>query len=88
MRNPSLIEERNRRLAQAYHELAPRLRNYSEVVSALSRIFFLSEYRVQAIIRQMVRQGTFEPSPEAAKHVRRKAFTGPSAINIQLKLSL
>ena len=58
-RNRQLIEERNRRIAQVYHELAPRLRNYSDVVTALSQMFFLSEFRIQAIIRDMVRKGTF-----------------------------
>ncbi len=72
-RNKQLIEERNRRIADAYYRLEPRLRNYADVVSALSRLFFLSESRVQSIIRQMVREDAFHPSGEARKHVRRKA---------------
>ena len=66
-RNKQLIEERNRRIADAYYRLEPKLRNYADVVSALSRLFFLSESRVQAIIRQMVREDAFHPSGEARK---------------------
>lgn len=88
-RNRQLIEERNRRIAQAYHELAPRLRNYSDVVTALSQMFFLSEFRIQAIIRDMVRKGTFvagepvTPMPRKGK----KAADSPVQVNIQLQFS-
>ena len=81
-RNKHLIEERNRRIADAYYTLEPKLRNYADVVSALSRIFFLSESRVQAIIRQMVRADEFHPSGEARKHVRKK---GPMQLTLDLK---
>lgn len=81
-RNKHLIEERNRRIADAYYTLEPKLRNYADVVSALSRLFFLSESRVQSIIRQMVREDAFHPSGEARKHVRRK---GPLQLTLNLQ---
>lgn len=83
-RNSQLIEERNRQIAQTYFELEPVLRNYSDVVRALSQAFFLSEYRIQAIIRQMVKNNTFQPSGEARKHVRKRI----SSQHIQLSLQL
>lgn len=81
-RNSKLIAERNRRIADTYYRLEPKLRNYSDVVSALSRIFFLSEHRIQYIIREMVRAGEFHPSGEAKKHVRRKA---PAQLTLNLE---
>ena len=71
-RNSHLIEERNRQIAHSYFELEPVLRNYSDVVKALSKAFFLSEYRIQAIIREMVKNDQFKPSGEVKKHVRKK----------------
>lgn len=88
-RNRQLIEERNRRIAQAYHELAPRLRNYSDVVTALSQMFFLSEFRIQAIIRDMVRKGTFvagEPVTPMSRKGKKPADS-PVQVNIQLQFS-
>lgn len=83
-RNSNLIEERNRQIAHSYFELEPVLRNYSDVVKALSKAFFLSEYRIQAIIREMVKNDQFKPSGEAKKHVRKKI----SAQHIQPSLQL
>lgn len=83
-RSSQLIAERNRRIADTYFELEPVLRNYSDVVKALSQAFFLSEYRIQAIIRQLVKAGEFKPSGEAKKHVRKRI----SPQNIQLSLQL
>lgn len=84
-RNSQLIEERNRQIAQSYFELEPVLRNYADIVKALSKAFFLSEYRIQAIIRQMVKENTFKPSGEARKHVRKRI--SPQHIQLSLQLS-
>ena len=83
-RNSHLIEERNRQIAHSYFELEPVLRNYSDVVKALSKAFFLSEYRIQAIIREMVKNDQFKPSGGkktcAEKDFRTTHSAEPSAI--------
>ena len=84
-RSIQLIAERNRRIAESYFELEPVLRNYSDVVKALSKAFFLSEYRIQAIIRELVKSGEFKPSGEAKKHVRKRI--SPQHIQLSLQLS-
>lgn len=87
-RSRALIEERNRKIAELYYQLEPRLRNYSDVVRALSRAFFLSEYRIQAIIRQMIREGTFvagEPV-KPMRRTRRHATAAPIQVCVQLSL--
>ena len=85
-RNSQLIEQRNRAIAASYFELEPVLRNYSDVVKALSQAFFLSEYRIQSIIRQMVKDNTFKPSGDAKKHVRKRVTSRPIRLSLQLSL--
>lgn len=87
-RNQALIEERNKKIAEMYYQLEPQLRNYSEVVKVLSRAFFLSEYRVQAIIRMMIRNNTFvagEPLKKMKK-VRKHIAAAPIQVSVQLSL--
>lgn len=87
-RNRPLIQERNRKIAELYFQLEPQLRNYSDVVKALSRAFFLSEYRVQAIIREMIRNNTFvagEPMKPIRK-TRKRIAAAPIQVCVQLSL--
>ena len=87
-RSQSLIQERNRKIAELYFQLEPQLRNYSDVVKALSRTFFLSEYRIQAIIRQMIRNNTFvagEPMKPMRK-TRKHIAAAPIQVCVQLSL--
>ena len=84
-RNSQLIESRNRAIAQSYFELEPVLRNYADVVKTLSQAFFLSEQRIQTIIRNMVKEDKFKPSGEAKKHVRKRIT--PQQIQLSLQLT-
>ncbi len=86
-RSKTLIQERNKKIAECYYQLEKELKNYSDVVSALSHMFFLSEYRIMAIIRQMVKEGTFVKGEPLKPMKRGKKRTESSVqINILLKL--
>lgn len=87
-RSQALIEERNKKIAELYYQLEPQLRTYSDVVRALSRAFFLSEYRIQAIIRQMIRENTFVAGQpiQPMRKTRKRIAAAPVQVNIQLSL--
>lgn len=87
-RSQTLIEERNQKIAELYFQLEPQLRNYSDVVKALSRAFFLSEYRIQAIIRQMIRNNTFVAGEPIKKMKKSRKHIGVAPIQVCVQLSL
>lgn len=87
-RSQTLIEERNQKIAEMYHQLEPQLRTYSDVVKALSRVFFLSEYRIQAIIRQMIRNNTFVAGEPIKKMNKTRKRIGIAPIQVSVQLSL
>lgn len=61
MRNKELIQKRNRQIANVYHDLTHKGLRYDLIIRTISETFYLTEFRVQAIIREMVREGTFNP---------------------------
>lgn len=85
-RNNQLIQERNRRIAETYHQLDHQGLRYSIILQAICKAFYLSEYRVQAIIRQMVKEGTFvQGEPLQPARGRRHDDHG---VQLTLQLSL
>lgn len=71
MRNKELIEKRNRQIANIYYDLTRKGLRYDLIIRTISETFFLSEFRIQAIIRDMVRHGIFAQSadPTVQLHV-------------------
>lgn len=55
-----MIEKRNRQIANTYYDLERRGLRYDLIVRTISETFFLSEFRIQCIIRDMVRRGEFK----------------------------
>lgn len=83
-RNKELIAERNKKLAELYHKLDKQGLRTDVIVATLSHTFYLSEFRIMAIIRQMVKEGTFVGGEEL-QPVKRKRET-PTHLCIQLEL--
>ncbi len=65
MRDKELIEKRNKKIAQCYHDMDKKGLRYDRIIRTLSNTFFLSEFRIQMIIRDMVRNGTLIPSEDS-----------------------
>ena len=87
-RNSTLIQERNRRIAETYHQLDGKGLRYSIILQTICKAFYLSEYRVQAIIRQMVKEGTFvEGEPLRPARSMRRDADRPVQLTLQLSLS-
>lgn len=64
MRNKELIEKRNRQIANIYYDLTRKGLRYDLIIRTISETFYLTEFRIQAIIRDMVRHGTFTPAAD------------------------
>lgn len=64
MRNKELIEKRNRQIANIYYDLTRKGLRYDLIIRTISETFYLTEFRIQAIIRDMVRHDNFVPSDD------------------------
>lgn len=86
-RNQELITERNRKIAECYYQLDSKGLRYDIIIQSLCKAFFLSEYRMMAIIREMVKSGTFvnDKPLQPAKRSRRSSGT---SIELTLQLEL
>lgn len=58
-RNRQLIEERNRKIAEMYNQLNAKGLRSDIIVRTIAGTFYLSEFRVMAIIRELARDGVF-----------------------------
>lgn len=80
MRDKKLIEERNAKLASLFTEMNDKGLRYNIIIATLSRTFFLSEFQVMNLIRQMVRNGKLKK-----EDVHRRESTNVD-VNVQLSL--
>lgn len=85
-RDRQLLAERDRRIATIYHELDREGLRFERIVSTLCSTFLLSEYRVMAIIRRMVKEGTFVDGEPVLPIRRKRKNTGTPKIVIQMEL--
>lgn len=83
-RNKELIAERNQKIVEFYCQMDRQGLRTDVIVQTLCKTFFLSEYRIMAIIREMVKKGTFVNS-EKLLPIKRKKEENPR-VNIHLEL--
>lgn len=83
-RNPQLIAERNQKIAEFYHQMDQQGLRTDVIVQTLCKTFYLSEYRIMAIIREMVKHGTFINNEQLLPIKRKRE--APTHLHIQLEL--
>lgn len=86
-RSQQLIQERNLKIAECYYQLESTGLRYDLIIQSLCKAFFLSEYRMMAIIREMVKAGTFVKG-EPIKPVKRSRRSNYHPIQLKLQLEL